>query len=592
MAEENIVGTSEESNIDQINNFVTSSEDVKNAEAQKPAAEEGLKGEDKEESKKEEYKKTERKQKKAEPEHKKIEHKPVNHIKHEIKKTTPTTPKKTEHKPKFITKPVIIKPEPKIIKPEPKKIIKEKPKAKKIFSVKKPSKEEKMTEHKEHNKDHKKKFKFTKNTLLWIGIGVLAAILIIALILILLPGKTQPTTGNETSNSVAATVNGEPIYLQDVLREYNSINPMIKSMYSVESVLNKSIDDLLLYQEAKNLGFTVKPEEVQSEIDAIKAQNNLTDATLVKALEQQNLTLDDAKLVIEKNLMITRMLNETVLQNITVTEDDIQKYYLLNTNKFQVPEKVTVQHILITIGPNATDNESKAKIEQIQSELTATNFCDLVTKYSEDTGSVNNCGKYTFARGDFNNPEFENPSFDLKIGETTIVKTVFGYHLIKKLESIPASVMNLSNVSDQINTTLHDDAAQIKFDALINNLRAKATIINYMTKINTDNTTATPTTPAVKNLDDFAKCITEKGAVFYGASWCEHCNNQKKMFGDSMQYVKYVECAVEGQPQVQTPECTTAGISGYPTWMINNQSYPGEQTMGDLARLTGCTAPQ
>jgi parvulin-like peptidyl-prolyl isomerase len=601
--EKDVEMPNDESNIDQINQFVTSSEDVKEAEVQKPEAVEESKVEEKEETPKKEHKEhLEHKHKKKEPEDKKIEsehkksepeHKPVHHIKHdkpevkkvEYKKAEPKH-EKTEHKSKPATK------------PEPKKNVKEKSKAKKIFSLGKPSKEEKMTNHKEHT-EHKKKFKFTKNTLLWIGIGILALVLVIALILILLPGKSQPTIGNETSKGVAATVNGEPIYLKDVLKDYNNINPLIKSMYSVESVLNKSIDDMLLYQEAKNLGIVIKPELVQSEIDKIKEQNKLTDETLAKALEAQGLTLDDAKLLIEKNLMVRQMLDDRILQNITITEGQIEKYYLINLDKFRIPEKVTVQHILILTGPNVTDNESKAKIEKVQKELNATNFCDLVTKYSEDQSSISNCGKYTFERGKMV-PEFENPSFDMNIGETTIVKTQFGYHLIKKLESFPARTMNLSEAASQINITLHDDAAQAKFEAIIVDLRAKALIINYMTKTNTNESKtsvlteriAADTTPVVKNLDDFAKCITEKGAIFYGASWCEHCNNQKKTFGDSMQYVKYVECAVEGQPQVQTPECTTAGISGYPTWKINGQSYPGEQAMGDLARLTGCTLPQ
>jgi len=72
-----------------------------------------------------------------------------------------------------------------------------------------------MAEHKD--KTHKKKFRFSKNTLLWVGIGVLAAILVIALVFIFLPGRQkQPVIINETSNIVAATVNGENIYLQDV----------------------------------------------------------------------------------------------------------------------------------------------------------------------------------------------------------------------------------------------------------------------------------------------------------------------------------------------------------------------------------------
>ncbi len=607
MVEDKKIGTpDEESNIDQINKLVISSDSDDTSE--KPEA---IDYHEEKESE-EEHKK---------PEHKVTEHKPISHVKHEKKiekvEHKPETKKehKVEIKPihkqihqnkptvhhnhiKQEAKKIEVKKEHKIeIKPiqkiASKKIVKDVSKPKKIFSIKKSSKEEKMAESKsnkkdkKNKKDNKKKFKFTKNTMLWIGIGVLAAILVIAAILILTSKNNTPISGNETVKGVAATVNGEPIYLQDVLKEYNSINPLVKSQYSVESVLNKSIDDLLLYQEAKNRGITVTSVEVQSELDAIKTQNQLTDIQLEKALTDQGLTLESAELMIEKNLMVRKLLNATILKDIIITENQIEKYYLQNLNDFEVPAKVTVQHILIMAGQNVTEDESKTKIEQIQKELTSTNFCDLVTKYSEDLGSLDTCGKYTFAKGDFNNPDFENPSFNMKVGENAIIKTVFGYHLIKKLETIPATTLNLSEVSNSINITLSNEAAQLKFDALRADLNAKAVIINYMTKedANSDSETKTETS----SLDTFAKCITEKGAVFYGASWCSHCNNQKKGFGDSMQYVKYVECAVEGQPQVQTSDCTKAGISGYPTWIINGKSYPGEQSMEHLAKLTGCT---
>jgi hypothetical protein len=119
-------------------------------------------------------------------------------------------------------------------------------------------------------------------------------------------------------------------------------------------------------------------------------------------------------------------------------------------------------------------------------------------------------------------------------------------------------------------------------------LRQKAVIVNYLTKVDSNETVLVPVST---NLDVFAKCITDKGAIFYGAYWCSHCNNQKKSFGDSIKYIKYVECAVEGQPQVQTADCTKAGIGGYPTWIINGKSYPGEQSMANLAKLTGCATP-
>ena len=83
-------------------------------------------------------------------------------------------------------------------------------------------------------------------------------------------------------------------------------------------------------------------------------------------------------------------------------------------------------------------------------------------------------------------------------------------------------------------------------------------------------------------LDSFAQCLTEKGAKMYGAEWCSHCKQQKAVFGDSFQYVDYIDCDED------KGECLRNGIKGYPTWMINEESYPGEQSISRLKSLTGC----
>ena len=87
--------------------------------------------------------------------------------------------------------------------------------------------------------------------------------------------------------------------------------------------------------------------------------------------------------------------------------------------------------------------------------------------------------------------------------------------------------------------------------------------------------------------DQLAKCLTEKGVKLYGAYWCPHCNNQKELFGSSLQYISYVECA-EGTANSNPQACQDAGISGYPTWIINNRQYPGEQSLIKLKQLSGC----
>ena len=83
--------------------------------------------------------------------------------------------------------------------------------------------------------------------------------------------------------------------------------------------------------------------------------------------------------------------------------------------------------------------------------------------------------------------------------------------------------------------------------------------------------------------DSFAQCLTEKGAVMYGTEWCSHCQTQKKEFGKAFQFINFVDC------DIQKEECTKAGVTGYPTWIIGGNNYPGEQPMYKLASLTKCS---
>lgn len=93
-------------------------------------------------------------------------------------------------------------------------------------------------------------------------------------------------------------------------------------------------------------------------------------------------------------------------------------------------------------------------------------------------------------------------------------------------------------------------------------------------------------------LDSFAQCLKDKGAIFYGAFWCPHCQNQKKMFGRSERLLSYVECSTpDGRGQL--PVCTEKNIEGYPTWEFADGSREsGEVSLKRLAEKTGCVLPQ
>ncbi|HEY9881074.1 MAG TPA: vitamin K epoxide reductase family protein [Leptolyngbyaceae cyanobacterium] len=86
-----------------------------------------------------------------------------------------------------------------------------------------------------------------------------------------------------------------------------------------------------------------------------------------------------------------------------------------------------------------------------------------------------------------------------------------------------------------------------------------------------------------------AQHLKSIGAKMYAAWWCPHCHDQKQMFGaEAMAQVPYVECASDGrnaQPQL------CGAVTGFPTWEIKGQMYPGVQSLQKLAELSGYVGP-
>lgn len=92
-------------------------------------------------------------------------------------------------------------------------------------------------------------------------------------------------------------------------------------------------------------------------------------------------------------------------------------------------------------------------------------------------------------------------------------------------------------------------------------------------------------------LDEFTRCLSEKGAKFYGTFWCSHCQNQKKLFGKSAKLLPYTECSTpDGKGQLAV--CAENNIEGYPTWIFaDNSRLSGAIPLQTLAEKTNCQLP-
>ena len=217
---------------------------------------------------------------------------------------------------------------------------------------------------------------------------------------------------------------------------------------------------------AEELDVTVTDEELETRLDQLKEQFFGGDQQAYeKELENQGLTEEQ----VLKDLR-ARMISEKVFAEVTsevqVADEDIQAYFEENKAQFEEPASREVRHILV---------ESKARADQIHRQLAnGGNFAKLAKQFSEDPASKDQGGKYTAQQGASVAP-FDKVAFDLDTGELSQpVKTQFGWHIIEAVgDVVPASTQELSEVEEQISTTLLEDKKNTRISEWVEDLQAR-----------------------------------------------------------------------------------------------------------------------
>ena len=156
-----------------------------------------------------------------------------------------------------------------------------------------------------------------------------------------------------------------------------------------------------------------------------------------------------------------------IAKSVVVADADLQAYYDANQARYQTEERRRVSHILLE---SAEDNsEIKAKADALAAQLQqGTDFAELAKKESADTFSAEKGGDLDFIEKGVMDAEFEKAAYALaKAGDISpVVKTEFGYHIIKLTEVQPGSTKAFADVKDQILATVKDEKAAEKFAEL------------------------------------------------------------------------------------------------------------------------------
>lgn len=165
-------------------------------------------------------------------------------------------------------------------------------------------------------------------------------------------------------------------------------------------ILASVVDNLILIQRGRELGYRMNEEQFKSWQDSIKKENQWDDATFQTALKQQGMTMEDLRSQFEKQYLREAVRNNEINSRLNITEEEARQYYRAHPEEFMTPSLMTLREIFIavpteTVGGQvsfnaAADEAAQAKIASIRERAAkGEDFTALVTEFSESASKAN-----------------------------------------------------------------------------------------------------------------------------------------------------------------------------------------------------------
>ncbi|PYQ86522.1 MAG: hypothetical protein DMG03_06900 [Acidobacteria bacterium] len=219
-----------------------------------------------------------------------------------------------------------------------------------------------------------------------------------------------------------------------------------------------SVTDKELEQEYRRRNDKVKLAIVSFTADTFRNQVSASDSDVAAYFESHK---DDFKIPEKRKIRYLLVDIDAMRAKINLPQSEIERAYNNNMEQYTTPEQVRASHILLkTEGKD--DAAVKAKAEDVLKQARGgADFAELAKKYSEDEGSAKNGGDLDyFGRGRMV-PEFDQTVFAMQPGQISdLVKTQYGYHIIKLVDKKTATTRSLQEVRQQIVDQLSYERAQ------------------------------------------------------------------------------------------------------------------------------------
>lgn len=299
-----------------------------------------------------------------------------------------------------------------------------------------------------------------------------------------------------SDKNVAARVNGEDITVDELNKQVEQLKQQYPQMFEgvdgegrlldfKQRLLDNLINQKLVTQAAEEKGIKVTDADLKKQVDQLKT--GFTDTKQFEAaLKSAGYTVDTLESQVREQLL-TQKLIESLAAEGSASDAELKAYYDKNEEQFYQKAAKRVSHILFK-------PEDKAQAEQALKEIEdGAEFSSEAKKYSTDTATAAKGGDLGWPNTPFV-AEFQAAVDELKVGETSkLVKTPYGWHIIKVTEEREAKQQKFDEVKDQITQVLVQQRRADAYQEFIDALRKKAKIEIVLDELKTAKTTGAST---------------------------------------------------------------------------------------------------
>ena len=209
-------------------------------------------------------------------------------------------------------------------------------------------------------------------------------------------------------------------------------------------------------REYRNRNEMAKLEYVYVPKEPIDASQEVADEEIVASFEENK---EQYRLPLQRKIRYLSITSQPFQASVTVSDREIERDYNRNLGLYETPSQIRASHILLKTA-DKDEEEVRRRAEAVLAEVRAGgDFAALAKEHSEDTSAEQGGDLGFFGRGDMV-PEFEQAAFSLSIGDTSgLVKSAYGFHIIKATERQDAFARELDDVRNEIRSRLTQEKA-------------------------------------------------------------------------------------------------------------------------------------